>query len=453
MSATIYDIAIIGLGPAGIGFVNSVGEKNTKRIIAIDAGNMMEKRRCKILQNKQCCKCNKELCQMIHGIGGASLLGGHKISCFPAGTFLNHLLTKENHDIEYYSLLLKRLSTVINMEPPQTKPFSIHDVEIFYNKLDYSFKYYDSYLCSIKNLKKGYSFLLKNLENIDYMSNSKVISCKQQEDDLFVLDIKIKDKITTIYTKKIIFAVGRSGQELLNQVNNNLSLNGECNHLEIGVRLEFPSDIFDSIDKYHNDLKLIHNNTRTFCISKKGMLSPYYLNGIYIVDGFYDLNNPSNYTNLALMYRLNKDRNNTIIFDQIKDNIKHKFNSIPIIQDYKSFSNHTNNVDISKINSSISFLTRGSIFDIYPDSICKILVSETKHFVDSFISPDKQNKINIIAPSLEYYWLDFPIKDDFSIKENIYLIGDCSGKYRGILQAYVAGSILARNLLINKSAN
>lgn len=443
MKNKVYDIIIIGFGPAGIGFINSINQNSNLKIGLIESGGGMNDRNCKVLHNEQCLNCPINKCEMLHGIGGASLLGGHKISTFPAGTFLNNILLKEEQDIEYYSDLLKKLASILQLKFPNINVDDIDKAREFYSENGYEFKYYDSLLCSLNDLKNGYEILLKkNLKNVDVLLNTTV---KNIEINDSIYELTINNKREKIETKKVVVAAGRSGISLLSRVSNTLNLKGEPNHLELGIRLEFPTNIFESIDEYHKDLKLLRNNIRTFCVSKNGMLSPYYCNGMYIVDGFFDVNKPTKYTNLALMLRLKKDSSNATLFESIKCNMKNRYNLKPIIQDFENFVSGSSKCN-SNYDSSISFIQPGSIHEIYPKEVCDLLVASTKYFASTFFNENDFNMIKIIAPSIEYFWMDFPLEDDFSITDNFYLIGDCSGKYRGILQAFVSGAILGHKM-------
>jgi uncharacterized FAD-dependent dehydrogenase len=82
---------IVGLGPAGIGTAHTLSySKLARSTLCLDAGKHSTYRSCPVLQNKSCIKCNP--CEMISGFGGCSVLGGGKISAFPAGgKFINIL--------------------------------------------------------------------------------------------------------------------------------------------------------------------------------------------------------------------------------------------------------------------------------------------------------------------------------------------------------------------------
>lgn len=449
ISDIIYDYFIVGLGPAGIGFINSIESITPFKIAVADSGDRMDRRNCKVLSGGKCNNCNLYQCKMIYGEGGASLLGGHKISCFPAGTFLNNILLREKQDMNYYSSLLEKLARVINLTSIDTDVDKIEYAKDFYAELGYKFKHYDSYLCSVNSLSAGYKILLKNLSKHDVFFETKILDCIRYN-DFFEIYAETKKVKRYFKTKNIIFAVGLSGNDLLLSLNKSLSLNGKPNHLEVGVRIEFPSEIFEDIDKFHNDLKIYRDDVRTFCVSKKGKLSPYFCDGLHIVDGFFDVNKPTKYTNLALMYRLDSNLSQTVL-SYIKKSLKS--DSTPIIQSYRSIDLGIDDDLLRDYDSSISFLRHGNFRDIYPDFVSDKLIAEIKYFVQSFFKPEDYNKINIISPSLEYFWLDFPIDDNFKVAENIYMIGDCSGKYRGILQAFVAGAVLGFRLSNNSNIN
>ena len=55
--------------------------------------------------------------------------------------------------------------------------------------------------------------------------------------------------------------------------------------------------------------------------------------------------------------------------------------------------------------------------------------------------------MNIFAPEVDYNGLSFPVNSDFSIIPRLYLIGDCTGRFRGILQAFCSGSICAESII------
>lgn len=100
---------------------------------------------------------------------------------------------------------------------------------------------------------------------------------------------------------------------MLKHLNTQLNLRGKENHIDVGVRLEFPTDLYPDITKYHNDLKLLFNNARTFCVCKDGRVTHYWLEGIFFMEGNYNPNDKSGFTNLGILMRLKPSRENEAI--------------------------------------------------------------------------------------------------------------------------------------------
>jgi uncharacterized FAD-dependent dehydrogenase len=90
---------------------------------------------------------------------------------------------------------------------------------------------------------------------------------------------------------------------------------------------------------------------------------------------------------------------------------------------------------------------KGNINDIYPDPISTELRNGVIKFVEVLFEKQDWDKIAVLAPSLEYTWPKFFINPDFSIKPHLYLIGDCTGQFRGGLQAFCSGIISAENII------
>ena len=80
---TTFDICIVGLGPAGLGIALRLADMPNLRILCVDSGPRAQDRHCSILQAKPCRWATP--CEMITGLGGASLLSGGKLSLYPAG--------------------------------------------------------------------------------------------------------------------------------------------------------------------------------------------------------------------------------------------------------------------------------------------------------------------------------------------------------------------------------
>lgn len=439
------EVCIVGLGPAGIGaaltFSNSC---LSSRVLCLDAGRSLD-RFCPVLQNSSCN--NEDLCSMISGLGGSSLLGGHKFSTFPAGSELVTIMGSSDLANEKLMYALNILKNHLSLRQPEIPNNDIDEAKIFFEKLGFEFRYYDSYICNQEDIQKAYNTIFSKIlsKGISIITNMEVIDITSN-DSGFMLVTKQNNHKITITTKYLILGIGRFGRNLLRSLNRNWSLGGRENHLEVGVRLEFPTELLPDITKYHKDLKLLFNNARTFCVCKDGKLAPYRFGGIFLVDGYYNPVYTTGFTNLAIMIRLKPSDQNEAIFNEINKRVIRIGKGKPVRQILTDYLELENNYSYEYSRSSISFWEWGNINHCFPRPLSTEIKDAVYYFISRLIPKTQWEKISIFAPAIEYSWPSFPIKSDFSIIPNLYLIGDCTGRFRGILQAFCSGIVCAESI-------
>lgn len=444
------DVCIIGLGPAGLGATFTLLNADLELdVVCIDAGDIIENRKCIMLDGGQCDK--KEPCSMISGIGGAFLMGGRKFSNLPAGSSLINILQSESLAQEKMNRALNILSNYISLHSPKTKKEEMDNIRKEFAKDGFDFRYYDSFLSSSMGLRTGFKEILEEISQagISILPNTYLIDLKIK-DDHFIINLKKNQKKYHLMTKYLILGVGRMGEDVIRELWKKEGLNGETNNLEVGVRLEFPTEIIPEIDRFHNDLKLLYKNLRSFCVCKNGKIAPYYKDGIICLDGYNDTENESGYTNFAINLRLTPSPQNEEYYLTIKKNIQEISKGLPIIQILPHYIQNTARTKENEdILTTMPTAIKGNINDIYPEPISNELKNGIIKFVDVLFKKKDWDKIAILAPSLEYTYPKFCINTDFSIKPRLYLIGDCTGHFRGGLQAFCSGIISAESIISN----
>jgi uncharacterized FAD-dependent dehydrogenase len=443
------DVCIIGLGPAGIGAALTLANSSpTLRILCFDAGTLMDNKHCLILKNKACGK--HKPCSIISGIGGSSLLSGHKISAFPAGSNIGTVIGTKDLANKKLTEALRILKSYLTLQKTNITKSDICFAQKLFAKKGFIYRYYDSYLCDQKSLKHAYNCMLSKFQKagIDILLNSEVTDIIY-ENNHFILFVRKNAETFQVTCKYLIIGVGRLGRNFLKSLNKKLNLGGKENQLEIGVRLEFPQKIYPDIDKYHNDLKLLYKDIRSFCVCKGGKLAPYYLDDIFIIDGYYNPAEKTNFTNLAIVLRLESSNKNDKIFYEIKNKLLEISSGVPIRQMLTDYLNSkTNREELATLHeNSISFWVEGKIGQCFPEYLSKKIQEGVYKFVSATLHPGDWGKVSVFAPVIEYGGLNFPIGPDFSILPKMYLTGDCTGRFRGILQAFCSGLICAQNIV------
>lgn len=440
-----YDICIVGLGPSGIGAALKLSGSKKLKIIYIDAGLPPQHRNCHALKADFCIKENP--CQIINGFGGCSLLGGGKVSLFPAGSKLADILGSNNRAEHKILEALSLFEQYVPLYKPDTKN-SLDKVEGYYNKLGFSFKYYDVYQFNLEDLLKAYETIYNELSKSGLLMLNCALVDNEQTEDGFKLTLKQGDNSFSILTKRLIIGVGRYNRNLLLKLNSKLNLGGTVSEIELGVRLEFPVEIFPDINEYHNDLKLIFNNqkSRTFCVCRNGKTIALFSEGIFLTEGQCCLSNKTNFTNLAILTKLNPSEKNFSIVEEIKERSLNLFNGFPCYQNFETYINNSKE-DLNNVPKTLSFAKQGNIFNLFPEHVSTEVTTSVYYFVSNLISQKNWNKINMYAPEIDFNGLVFPIKPDFSVIPNFYIIGSSTGTFRGILQSFCSGLICGESIL------
>jgi uncharacterized FAD-dependent dehydrogenase len=443
------EVCIVGLGPAGIGAALTLSGSNlASGVLCIDAGLPLSVRSCSVLQNNSCKK--EEPCQMISGFGGCSLLGGAKISAFPAGSKLATILGSKDLAESKLSEALARLGNYLPLQKPNITQDDIRNATELFEKSGFEFRYYDVYFYRHQELWKAYQRIFSDLNSsgISLLLNTKLIKIVP-EGSSFKLMAKTGHQPINILTKYLVLGVGRLGRRMLKYLNEEFKWGGKENHLDVGVRLEFPTDVWSDVAKYHKDLKLLFDDARTFCVCKDGKVAPYLLEDVYFTDGYCDPGFRSGFTNLGILVRLKPSTRNKTTFNKIKNNIIRLSEGKPICQRLSEYLNVVINEHDSDtpLESSISFWEKGNVNQCFPRLESVKIREAVFYFASRLLPKDHWGRINVFAPEVDYGGLAFPVKPDFSISSRIYLIGDCTGRFRGILQAFCSGILSAESII------
>lgn len=439
--ATETNICLIGLGPAGIGFLwKSIQSKIQTDMLCIEAGPSVENRTCVVLDGGKCDF--KSTCHIIGGFGGSSLMAGGKLSLFPAGTGLEEIVNSHDYLVDKIIEAKNIYSSFLKLKEQILTESEIENAQNFYSKKGFQFKHYTSCLYTQEEFFKAHVEFQKIFlqQGVSIKFNTTVTSIKR-DNDSFLITANNGIEASLIRAKKVIIGTGKLGADLLTALKTELSLPGRVNKLEIGIRIEFPIEAFPEIDKYHQDLKLKKNECKTFCISKGGKVALYLRDGLLYTEGYDNYSKQTAFTNLGFLYTLNPEINDPISFysDLVAKRAANKIFT-PIRQDYSDFitGNITNKYSTA---SSISCFQKGDINSFLPSEIASNIKVNLSDFVNTFIAEKYQSQINVFFPELSYGGFNYNLNSSFECVPNLHLIGECSGKFIGILQAFASGLI------------
>lgn len=443
-----HDVCIVGLGPSGLGTALALARAGLgKKILCLEAGVPVEERFCSINQGKGCRKVQP--CQVMTGIGGASLFGG-KVSKFPAGRAMSNIIGDLGETKKALDLAFELFSEFVELTPPPKPSKDLRTVASEFLDRGFDFRHYDSYSCRRRDLVSGYQRMIDEIvhEGTKVVVGAKVTGVDQIESGFRVSALVGKDNCDYL-SENVVLAIGRSGENLFKSVESDFALGSEPNRCDVGVRLEFPTSTWPDIDSCHNDLKLQFGAARTFCVCKDGYLAPYRMGNFFLLEGYSDQDYSTGFTNLAIVTRVDQERGSEApaLLTEIQRRLLSQSHGIPIRQKLQDFISSQVSPP-HREPASILYCQWGEIMKSFPEDVGEKVRTAVETFAAKLIPVELHSSVSVFAPEMDYYWPRLPLRSGFaSRKERLYVVGDCAGHFRGILQAFCSGIVCAKHIV------
>lgn len=431
-----YDLVIIGLGPAGIAAALKASEIENYNILCIEKGLALNKRNKGNICGIQCSCKRKPYCDVLSGFGGASLVSGTKLSGYPAGSGLIDIIGNKKIVKNKLDLVLGYFDKKLEIQKKKNIS-SAEEAEEYYAKLGYENKYYISHSFDDQKyktlLESYYKLLLKKNVNIKFKT---MFLDAVEEDKEIKIAINDNGQNKKIISKKLIIATGKSGYTSLFHLANKLNFEYNSSYLEIGIRLEFPSILFNDIDKIQADLKLKSGLCRTYCVSKYGEVVTYNYENKYFTEGRVATNNKTVKTNLAIVLRLPPAVDNLEQYLSIMDMYDKIYNGKVVTCSYADFIEDKRH--ISKVIGM---------------GIFHELKKEVLKFTKTFFQDKDLSLIKISLFEQDFPMASYKLKDNFEIQKNIFIVGAATGRFRGIIQSFMSGEYCVEKIIKSRNNN
>lgn len=400
-----YDAIIIGLGPSGIMATLTLSQKGY-HVIGIDRGKLFTQRDPEIPYD------------VANGFGGAGLFSDGKLSFFPAASNLWANLDKGKLKEAYLSLQneFKRIGYHI---PKWQNHWTISKQHSKLTKRvkRYKTRYFDKKICD-NFIQDVYKRIQKNV-----ILESEVILVIKNNDGTFHVFL---DKPTEIplTTKNVILATGKVGNYILNLFEN-VSFDTKT-RFESGIRVETDCQNFRPYGLKQIDYKYIETiangvEFRTFCCCKDGqVLESNYLGNVSFNGSITPRS--TGRSNIGLTVRTENEGG--AIAEEIKACLKRQEE---FVFDYNE-----------RYDSRRDFFIGPILDKIILERISLIVKSKTGKYKTKIYGPE----IEYFGKYPEFEWNSLRINN-----ENIWVVGDLSAKYRGLIAAMISGIYAANNIV------
>ncbi len=442
----MYDIVMVGAGPAGI-FASYELLKKSKnlKIALIDKGNRIEKR---------------AKTEVMCGFGGAGAYSDGKLHFTPK---LSHERTFHLIDPQSYEKILMEIDQIfmdfgVDAEEYPKNPqevaklveeAQIHDIELIVRRAKH---------VGTDNLKLVMQKFQDYLEGhgVTFYDNTEVT-------DLLVVKNEIrgvKTKKGDILGKKILLAPGRGMARWFQGISDKYKIDYTYDMVEVGVRVEFPAYVmrrhaealYEIVFKIRTDT--YDDIIRTFCTCPNGYVAREDYAGYVCVNGHSLSNHDSPNSNFAFVceVHLTEPVENSLAYAQsIAELASTIGGGKPILQRLADLRAGRRSTDVrikkSMVVPSLKDVTPGDISMALPHRVVTNIL-EGLEKLDEIMPGINAGSTLLYAPEVKFR--SSKVKTDANMEtsvKNLYVAGDASGMAGSITGAGATGIMAARGML------
>ena len=459
----MYDVVIVGAGPAGLFTAYELKEKNKKLKIAIlDRGFKADKRVCPMNRDKTECK-NCKPCGILSGFGGAGTFSDGKLNFVPKlgkTDLFKYMGQKDAYD------LIDDTEKIFNKFKMDSKtyPTNIDDAE----KIKSRIAKVGANLLIIKQKHLGSDKLPGYIKEISLYLESEGITLLEKSDVLDITKDKKKYKITykkgkdlnEIFAKYVVVAPGRTGAKWIQELADKYKIPYVSQSIEIGVRVETRKEILKDItDVIYDPTIFIKTKTygdeiRTFCTNPGGFVAKENYEGYICVNGHSLKEIKSNNSNFAFISKvtLTHPTTNTRLYGESIARIANVLgDGKPIIQSLKDLKDgrrsEWHRINKGFVEPTLKDCVAGDLSLVLPHRIIMNII-EGLETLDKIIPGVNNDETLLYGPEIKFFSNEITTDNNMKIEnEDIYFIGDGAGKAGNIVAAAATGLIAARDIL------
>ena len=454
----MYNVAIIGAGPAGIfSALEIIKLRPEWKIILVEKGQKIENRKCPLREGSpKCVNCKR--CGLLCGWGGAGAFSDGKLTLTPdvGGHLVDYMSREKVED-------LIRYADNMYIEHGATDEVFGTNMEVF-REIERQAALAELKLVHspVRHLGTERSLdVLKHMQ--DYLSEHITILNNVSAQNLIVECEQVKgivlDNGDTIEAEYTIIAPGREGADWLTHEFAKNKIGMVNNAVDVGVRVELPAPVFAPLTDKLYESKLVYysptfgDEVRTFCMNPNGEVVQENYNGIATVNGHSYANIKTNNTNFALLVskKFTEPFKEPIAYGQHIASLANMLAGGILVQrfgDLLEGRRYTpERIKSSIITPTLTCATPGDLSLVIPYRQMKSIIEML--FALDKIAPGTASRYTLLyGIEVKFYSARVKLTNELETEgvKNLFTIGDGAGVTRGLIQASASGVYVARTI-------
>ncbi|MGE5422724.1 MAG: NAD(P)/FAD-dependent oxidoreductase [Ignavibacteriales bacterium] len=451
-----FDVIIIGAGPAGIFCAMELVKHGMTKILILEKGKDVTKRKCPLATEQgSCLQCKS--CSIMSGWGGAGAFSDGKLTLTTEfGGWLDKYIGKES---------LKKMIDYVDT------------IYVEHGAPDRMFGQDESYIEDLiqKASKAGLKLIPAKIRHMGTENTHLVlksfnrllkssITINQNEP---VTSITLKNgRPHGVKTKKgeylspiIVCAPGRDGAEWFVNEAKNLGLALQNNQVDIGVRVEVPAVTLEEITNKIWEPKIIYNSRefddqiRTFCMNPHGEVVMENTNKLITVNGHSWAESRTSNTNFALLVsqEFTEPFKEPIIYGRYIASLANLLSGGIIVQRYGDLKKGRRSTPSRMEKGTVTPTLKGAV----PGDLSLVLphrymvgIKECLEALNALAPGIASDHTLLYGIEVKFYSAKPELTPGLETRiPGLYAIGDGAGVTRGLIQASVSGVVAARSII------